>query len=83
MAVDAKSSRATMIPALRYDDAAAAVEWLCRAFGFKKHLVVPGEDGVFQLRQDRVLVAEHAGEQRLAGTDPFDGVVPDLVLDRP
>lgn len=41
----AKTSRATMIPALRYDDAAAAVEWLCRAFGFEKHLVVPGEDG--------------------------------------
>ena len=34
-----------IIPALRYRDAAAAVDWLCAAFGFEKHLVVPGEDG--------------------------------------
>lgn len=36
---------ATIIPALRYRDAAAAIEWLCRAFGFEEHLVVPGENG--------------------------------------
>jgi uncharacterized glyoxalase superfamily protein PhnB len=36
---------ATIIPTLRYRDASAAVEWLCRAFGFTKHLVVPGEAG--------------------------------------
>lgn len=36
---------ATVIPTLRYRDAAAAVEWLCRAFGFERKLVVP-EDGV-------------------------------------
>jgi uncharacterized glyoxalase superfamily protein PhnB len=43
-----KSTRSipgTIIPALRYRDAAAAIEWLCRAFGFEKHLVVPGENG--------------------------------------
>jgi uncharacterized glyoxalase superfamily protein PhnB len=34
-----------VIPAVRYDDAAAAIAWLCEAFGFEKHLVVPGEDG--------------------------------------
>jgi uncharacterized glyoxalase superfamily protein PhnB len=32
-------------PSLFYDDAAAAIEWLCRAFGFTKRLVVPGQDG--------------------------------------
>jgi uncharacterized glyoxalase superfamily protein PhnB len=36
---------ATIIPAMRYRDAAAAVEWLCKAFGFERHLVVPGENG--------------------------------------
>ena len=36
---------AAIIPALRYVDAPAAIEWLCAAFGFEKHLVVPGEDG--------------------------------------
>ena len=34
-----------IIPALRYVDAPAAIEWLCAAFGFEKHLVVPAEDG--------------------------------------
>ena len=34
-----------IIPTLKYDDASAAIEWLCQAFGFEKHLVVSG-DGV-------------------------------------
>ncbi|MEM1308376.1 MAG: VOC family protein [Cyanobacteria bacterium P01_H01_bin.153] len=36
---------ATIIPTLRYRDAAAAVDWLCQAFGFEKHLVVSNDDG--------------------------------------
>ena len=45
MADNAKTTTATVIPTMRYNDAAAAIEWLCEAFGFEKHLVVPGEDG--------------------------------------
>jgi uncharacterized glyoxalase superfamily protein PhnB len=30
---------------MRYRDATAAIEWLCRAFGFERHLVVPDESG--------------------------------------
>jgi uncharacterized glyoxalase superfamily protein PhnB len=30
---------------LIYRDAAAAIEWLCRAFGFTKRFVVPGPEG--------------------------------------
>jgi uncharacterized glyoxalase superfamily protein PhnB len=45
MTDNAKPTPATVIPALRYADAAAAIEWLGEAFGFEKHLVVPGEDG--------------------------------------
>ena len=26
--------------------APAALEWLCKAFGFEKHLVIPGENGI-------------------------------------
>ncbi len=40
-----KLTRATIIPCLRYRDAPAAIEWLCEAFGFERHLVVPGENG--------------------------------------
>ena len=32
-------------PSLTYDDAPAAIEWLCRAFGFTTRFVVPGPDG--------------------------------------
>lgn len=33
-----------IIPTLRYKDVSNAIEWLCNAFGFEKHLVVPGEN---------------------------------------
>lgn len=36
---------AAIIPALRYEDAPAAIDWLCKAFGFERHLVVPGKGG--------------------------------------
>ncbi len=45
MADNAKNTTTTVIPTLRYQDALAAIEWLCEAFGFEKHLVVPGESG--------------------------------------
>lgn len=32
-------------PCLTYADAPAAIEWLCRAFGFERRLVVPGPEG--------------------------------------
>ena len=41
----AKNTTATVIPTLRYNDAVAAIDWRCDAFGFEKHLVVPDEDG--------------------------------------
>jgi uncharacterized glyoxalase superfamily protein PhnB len=34
-----------IIPALRYRNAGAAIDWLCKAFGFKKKMVVPAEGG--------------------------------------
>jgi uncharacterized glyoxalase superfamily protein PhnB len=45
LADNATNRAATVIPTLRYHDAAAAIAWLCEAFGFEQHLVVPGEDG--------------------------------------
>lgn len=32
-------------PALRYEKGAAAIEWLGKALGFEKQMVVPGPDG--------------------------------------
>ncbi len=34
-----------IIPAVGYDDAPAAIEWLKQAFGFTERLIVPGENG--------------------------------------
>ena len=32
-----------VIPCFRYDDAPAAIDFLCEAFGFERQMVVPGE----------------------------------------
>lgn len=40
-----KTTKAAVIPCLRYRNAPAAIDWLCRTFGFEKHLVVPNTDG--------------------------------------
>lgn len=40
----AMNTRATLIPCLRYEDAHAAIDWLCRVFGFEKHAVYEGPD---------------------------------------
>jgi uncharacterized glyoxalase superfamily protein PhnB len=45
MSTLAKSTKATVIPSLRYRNAPAAIEWLCSAFGFAKHAVYPNPDG--------------------------------------
>jgi len=34
-----------VIPALRYKNATAAIDWLCKAFGFERKMVVPGDGG--------------------------------------
>jgi uncharacterized glyoxalase superfamily protein PhnB len=39
----AQECRSTVIPCLRYRNALAAIEWLCRAFGFEKNAVYMGE----------------------------------------
>lgn len=39
-----KPHRTAVIPGMTYRDAPAAIEWLCRAFGFEKHAVYPGPD---------------------------------------
>lgn len=38
-------TRSTIIPALRYADAPAAIDWLCTVLGFERHAVYPGPDG--------------------------------------
>ncbi|MDP6579751.1 MAG: VOC family protein [Vicinamibacterales bacterium] len=42
-----------VFPFLRYEDAPAAFEWLARAFGFEKQMLVPGPDGTIAHAQLR------------------------------
>ena len=37
--------RCTTIPTMRYRDAKAAIEWLCKVFGFERHAVYEAGDG--------------------------------------
>ena len=46
-----KTTRATVIPGMRYRDAAAAIDWLCDAFGFERNLVVPGPNNTIMHAQ--------------------------------
>ncbi|CAG9167500.1 VOC family protein [Cupriavidus respiraculi] len=36
---------AGIVPCLLYRDAPSAIEWLCHAFGFEKHMIVDNTDG--------------------------------------
>ena len=40
----ATGTTSTIIPSMRYRDALAAIEWLCRAFGFQRHAVYADGD---------------------------------------
>ena len=41
----AHHSGSRIVSTIRYRDAAAAIDWLCDAFGFDRHLIVPALDG--------------------------------------
>jgi uncharacterized glyoxalase superfamily protein PhnB len=59
-----------IIPILRYEDAPAAIEWLCEAFGFERHLVVQHEGVVahaqLRLADDMIMLGsvrkDHLGQ---------------------
>ncbi len=40
-----------LVPNLVYEDAPAAIDWLCNAFGFKKKMVVPGPNNTISHAQ--------------------------------
>jgi uncharacterized glyoxalase superfamily protein PhnB len=40
----AVNSPSTIMPALRYRNAPAAIDWLCQVFGFEKHAVYSGPE---------------------------------------
>ena len=80
-----------IFPFLRYDDAAAAIDWLCAAFGFERQFVVPGATpdviahAQLALGPEVIMVgsarAEARGVRGKAGLEPRQGIyfyIPDL-----
>ena len=45
MAKNVPAGAPHIVPALRYQDGPAAIEWLGKVLGFEKHMVVPGPGG--------------------------------------
>ncbi|KAB2919239.1 MAG: hypothetical protein F9K29_06385 [Hyphomicrobiaceae bacterium] len=41
----------SVVPVMRYRDIPAAINWLCRAFGFEKHRITVGENGAIMFAQ--------------------------------
>lgn len=44
MSATPANTRVNIISCLRYRDAPAAIDWLCRAFGFEKHAIYPDDN---------------------------------------
>ena len=58
----------SIISGLRYIDAVAAIDWLGRAFGFEKHLVVPDDSGgithsQLKLGNSMIMVGTHRDDE--------------------
>lgn len=66
------SPHPSIFPFMGYEDAPVALDWLCRAFGFEKHFVVPGPDGTIAHSQLRlgngmIMAGSAAGKREMFG----------------
>lgn len=57
----------TVVPCLRYRDAPAIMEWLCKNFGFEKRLVIPGKNAEIShaeltLGDGMIMLGSHADD---------------------
>ena len=55
---------------LTYSDPAAAIDWLCKAFGFKEHFVARGEEGSIKHAE----LSHGRGILMLGGSNPALGL---------
>jgi len=77
--VPSHSTLSDIHPSLTYDDAPAAIEWLCRAFGFTRRFVVPGPDNRVEhselsLGTGVVMVSSPKAEDRRVSPKTLAGV---------
>jgi uncharacterized glyoxalase superfamily protein PhnB len=70
---------AALIPCLRYHDAPAAIDWLCRVFGFESHFMVPGEAGAILHAELRIDTGKGIG-MIMVGSSGRGGAYGDLMV---
>jgi uncharacterized glyoxalase superfamily protein PhnB len=74
-----------IVPILRYRDAHAAIRFLCDAFGFVAHLVVPDGDRVvhaqLRLGDGWVMLASAGGDDSVVRITPGNGAIYVVVAD--
>jgi uncharacterized glyoxalase superfamily protein PhnB len=83
--------RQRIFPAFRYQDAPAAIRWLCEAFGFEEQFVVPNEDGTIAHAQLRfggscvMLSSSRADDLQLRSPRDLGGITASVYVqvDRP
>jgi uncharacterized glyoxalase superfamily protein PhnB len=54
---------ASVIPVLRYEDVGEAVEWLCRAFGFRERLRIGDHRAQLVFGDGALVVSDHGTER--------------------
>ena len=74
-----ESPHGDIYASLTYDDAPAAIEWLCRVFGFTKRLVIPGLNGTIahselSLGAGVIMVSSTKPEMKRVGPRGLAGV---------
>jgi uncharacterized glyoxalase superfamily protein PhnB len=82
MGAHAIEAETTVVPALRYRNVPAAIDWLCKAFGFEQDFVVRGESGAIryvQLTCGRGMVMvgpapESSGDSYMRQPDEVGGI---------
>jgi uncharacterized glyoxalase superfamily protein PhnB len=65
----------TIIPALRYGDAGAALRWLGQAFGAQERVAYRGEDGAIhhaelEIEGQLIMLGQYSGKGWLGGEPP-------------
>src|SRR5438094_8007186 len=77
MAKNPPEGSPNIFPALRYKNAPAALEWLGRAFGFEKQMVVPGPEGTIahaQMKLGPGAIMLGSGKHGPGAYNPWDTV---------
>ena len=81
--MNANPRASSVIPGLKYRNAPAAMEWLCRVFGFEKHAVYEGPENTIEhaeltLNGGMIMLgsgADNAYQRRLKRPEELSGFV--------